>query len=94
MKAFYTAPNLKQSLVGAILCRRATIRGVPIYTDIADIALPKPRKEFLKKVSNIAGLNFGIAFLGKQKKRSQFQFLNKSCQLARKITPPPFLYIL
>ena len=52
MKAFYTAPNLKQSLVGAILCRRATIRGVPIYTDIA---LPKPRKEFLKKSFKYSG---------------------------------------
>ena len=30
-----------------------------------------------KKVSNIAGQNFGIAFLEKQKKRNQFLFLNK-----------------
>jgi predicted SprT family Zn-dependent metalloprotease len=32
-----------------------------------DLALPKPRREFLKKVFNTAGQSFGIAFLGKQK---------------------------
>ncbi len=37
-----------------------------------DIALPKPRREFLKKVLSTVGQSFGKAFLGKQKSHDQF----------------------
>ena len=62
----YTAPNLKES--------RANYNLRNNYTDLA---IPKPRREFLKKVLNTAGQSFGIAFLGKQKKHNQSIFSNK-----------------
>ena len=68
-----TAPNLKQSLIGSNSMPSSYI----LRSTDTDIGFPKPRREFLKKVSNIAGQNFGIAFLEKQKKRNQFLFLNK-----------------
>ena len=55
----YTAPNLKQSLVGGSLVPAS----YNLKSTDTDIALPKPRRKFLK---NTAGLNFGIAFFGKQ----------------------------
>ena len=69
----YTAPNLKQSLVGTCTMPAS----YNLRSTDTDIALPKPRREFLKKLLNTVGLNFGIAFLEKQKKRSQPLFLNK-----------------
>jgi hypothetical protein len=43
-----------------------------------DIALPKPRREFLKKkVSNTVGQSFGTAFLEQRRRHNQFAFLNK-----------------
>jgi hypothetical protein len=42
-----------------------------------DIPLPKPRREFLKKVLNIVGQSFGTAFLGKQKSHDLFIFSKK-----------------
>ena len=69
----YTAPNLKQSLIGSNSMPSSYI----LRSTDTDIGFPKPRREFLKKVSNIAGQNFGIAFLEKQKKRNKFLFLNK-----------------
>ena len=55
----YTAPNLKRSLVGGSLVPAS----YNLKSTVTDIALPKPRRKFLK---NTAGLNFGIAFFGKQ----------------------------
>ena len=45
--------------------------------EYTDLTLPKPRREFKKKVLNTAGQSFGIAFLGKQKRHDQSIFSNK-----------------
>ena len=45
--------------------------------EYTDLTLPKPRREFQKKVLNTAGKSFGIAFLGKQKRHDQSIFSNK-----------------
>jgi hypothetical protein len=65
---YYIAPNLKESLTGSSL----TQANYNLRNSYTDLALPKPRREFLKKVLNTAGQSFGIAFLGKQKKHNQF----------------------
>jgi hypothetical protein len=57
----YTAPNLKESLTGNSL----TQANYNLRNNYTDLALPKPRREFLKKVLNTAWQSFGIAFLGK-----------------------------
>ena len=44
-----------------------------------DLALPKQRREFLKKGLSTVMLNFGIAFRSKQRKRNQFT-LSKFCK--------------
>ena len=69
----YTAPNFKESLTGSSL----TQANYNLRNSYTDLALPKPRREFLKKVLNTAGQSFGIAFLGKQKKHNQSIFSNK-----------------
>lgn len=69
----YTPPNLKQSLIGD----RQMPASYNLRSTETGIALPKPRRKFLKKVSNTSELNFGIALLGKQKNPSQFLLLNK-----------------
>jgi hypothetical protein len=66
----YTAPNLKESLTGSSF----TQVNYNLRNSYIDLALPKPGREFLKKVLNTAAQSFGIAFLGKQKKHNQFLF--------------------
>jgi hypothetical protein len=62
----YTASNLKESLIGSSL----TQANYSLRNSYTDLALPKPRREFLKKVLNTAVQSFGITFLGKQEARS------------------------
>jgi hypothetical protein len=69
----YTAPNLKESLIGSSLTQ-ANYNLRNIYTDLA---LSKPRREFPPKFLNTAGQSFEIAFLGKQKKHDQSIFSKK-----------------
>jgi hypothetical protein len=52
------------------LIRNSSIRLIIILETV--IALPKPRREFLKKALNTVGQNFGTAFLGKRKRRNLF----------------------
>ncbi len=66
----YTAPSLKESLIGSSLMHA----NYNLRNTNTDIPLPKPRREFLKKVLNIVGQSFGTAFLGKQKRHNLFIF--------------------
>jgi predicted nuclease of restriction endonuclease-like (RecB) superfamily len=69
----YTAPNLKESLIGSSL----TLANYNLRNIYTDLALSKPRREFPKKFLNTAGQSFEIAFLGKQKKHDQSIFSKK-----------------
>ena len=69
----YTAPNLKESLIGSSL----TQANYNLRNSYTDLALPKSRREYLKKTLNTAGQSFGIAFLGKQKRHDQSIFSKK-----------------
>jgi hypothetical protein len=69
----YTAPNLKESLIGSSL----TQANYNLRNSYTDLALPKLSREFLKIVLNTAGQSFGIAFLGKQKRHDQSIFSKK-----------------
>ena len=69
----YTAPNLKQLLIGSNSMPSSYI----LRSTDTDIGLPKPRREFLKKSFKYSGAKLWNSFLEKQKKRNQFLFLNK-----------------
>ena len=70
---YYTAPNLKESLIGGSLMHA----NYNLRNTNTDMPLPKPRRELLKKVLNIVGQSFGTAFLGKQKSHDLFTFSKK-----------------
>ena len=67
----FSAPNLKELLI-----KRNSLQTVyDLRNSHTDLALPKPRREFLKKALSTVVLNFGIAFRAKLRKCNQFTLL-------------------
>ena len=83
----YTARDLKHSLVGSYPMPASYM----LRSTGTDIALPKPRRKFLKKTFKYSVAKLWNSLLEKQKKRSQFPFLNKIVSGSTyKVTPPLF----
>ena len=67
----FSAPNLKELLI-----KRSSFQtDYDLRNSHTDLALPKPRREYLKKALSTVVLHFGIAFRAKLRKRNQFTLL-------------------
>jgi hypothetical protein len=67
----FSAPNLRELLIKS----NSLQTDYDLRNSHTDLALPKPRREFLKKALSTVVLNFGIAFRAKLRKRNQFTLL-------------------